>query len=97
MGPDLQADVNVLELIAYAALNPATVAVAFWMGRQANEKPKILIAAFAGAVAGIVLIYFAALLQIWDAPELGRAGGGIFAASLIAGLLYGWIGFATRK
>ncbi len=78
MAPDLQADVNVLELIAYAALNPATIAVAFWMGRQANEKPKIVIAAFAGAIAGIVLIYFAALLRIWDAPELGRDSGGIF-------------------
>jgi hypothetical protein len=97
MGPELQPDVNVLELIAYAALNPATIAAAFWVGRQANEKPKILIAAFAGAIAGIVLIYFAALLQIWDAPELGRAGGGIFVASLIAGLFYGWLGYATRK
>ncbi len=97
MAPDLQADVNVLELIAYAALNPATIAVAFWMGRQANEKPKIVIAAFAGAIAGIVLIYFAALLRIWDAPELGRASGGIFVVSLIAGLVYGSVGYATRK
>ncbi|MBK9079459.1 MAG: hypothetical protein WBP38_03340 [Hyphomicrobium sp.] len=97
MGPDLQTDVNLLELAAYAVLNPATVAVSFWIGRQANEKQKIWIAAFAGALAGIVLIYFAALLQIWDAPQLGRAGGGIFAASLVAGLLYGWIGHATRK
>lgn len=97
MGPELQADVNVLELVAYAALNPATIAAAFYMGHQANEKPKILIAGFAGAIAGVALLYVAALLKIWDAPMLGRAGGGIFAASLVAGVIYGWIGFATRR
>ena len=97
MGPDLQPDVNVLELLAYAALNPATIAVAFLMGRKADEKPKILIAAFAGAVAGVALIYFAALLRLWDAPMLARASAGIFAASLITGAVYGWIGYATAK
>ncbi|NOT71854.1 MAG: hypothetical protein HOP09_11430 [Hyphomicrobium sp.] len=97
MAPELQPDVNVIELIAYAALNPATIATAFLMGRKADEKPKILIAAFAGAVAGVVLLYAAALLKIWDAPMLGRAGGGIFAASLVAGVIYGWIGFASKR
>ena len=97
MGPDLQADVNVLELVAYSALNPATIAVAFWMGRKANEKPKILIAAFAGAMAGVALLYVAALLRIWDAPMLGRAGGGIFVSGLAAGIIYCWLGYATRR
>ncbi|MEQ1652995.1 MAG: hypothetical protein ABL897_10935 [Hyphomicrobium sp.] len=97
MGPELQPDVNVIELIAYAALNPATIATAFLMGRKADEKPKILIAGFAGAVAGVALLYVAALFKIWDAPMLGRAGGGIFAAGLLAGVLYGWLGFITRR
>jgi hypothetical protein len=97
MGPDLQADVNVLELVAYSALNPATMAVAFWMGRKANEKPKILIAAFAGAIAGVVLIYVAALLRFWDAPMLGRAGGGIFASGLAAGIVYAWLGYWSKN
>ena len=97
MGPDLQPDVSVLELVAYAALNPATIAAAFYMGRHADEKPKILVAAFAGAVAGVALIYLAALLRIWDAPQLGRAGGGIFVASLLAGAVYGWLGFTTKR
>jgi hypothetical protein len=97
MGPDLQPDVNLTELLLYAALNPATITTAFLMGRKADEKPKILIAAFAGAIAGVVLLYVAALFRIWDAPTLGRAAAGSFAASLAAGLIYGWIGFATRK
>ena len=96
MAPDLQPDVNVLELIAYAALNPATIVAAFLMGRAASEKSKVLIAGFAGAIAGVVLIYFAALLRLWDAPMLGRASGGIFVAGLIAGTLYGWLGYISK-
>ena len=97
MGPDLQPDVNVWELLAYGALNPATIAAAFYVGRQADEKPKILIAAFAGAVAGAALLYVLTLLRIWDAPMLGRASGGVLVAGLVAGVVYGWIGYATRK
>ena len=95
--PDLQPDVNLVELALYAALNPATIAVAFLLGRKADEKPKILIAAFAAAIAGVTLLYFAALLRIWDAPELGRAAAGVFAASLVFGIVYAWIGFATKR
>ena len=66
-----------------------------WAARPTRNR-KILIAAFAGAIAGVALIYVAALLRIWDAPMLGRAGGGIFVASLVAGVVYGWLGFATQ-
>jgi ABC-type Co2+ transport system permease subunit len=97
MTPDLQPDVPLLELFLYAVLNPATIAVAFLMGRNANEKSKVLIAAFIGAVAGVALLYLAALLRIWDAPTLGRAAAGVFAASLVAGLIYARIGYAFRR
>ncbi len=97
MGPDLQPDVNLVELLLYAVLNPATIVVAFLMGRKADEKPKILIAAFAGAIAGVALLYVAALLRIWDAPMLGRAAAGVFATSLAASVVYAWIGYAARR
>ena len=97
MTPDLQADVSLIELGLYAALNPATISVAFLMGRKADEKGKIVIAAFAGAIAGVVLLYFAALLRIADAPSLARAAAGIFATSLIAGSVYAAIGYAFRR
>ncbi len=97
MGPDLQPDVDVLQALAFAAFNPATIAVAFLMGRKADQKAKILIAAFAGALAGTALLYVAALLRIWDAPELGRAAAGIFAGSVIAGLVYAAIGYALKR
>ncbi len=97
MGPELQPDVNVKELLAYAALNPATIAVAFLMGRKADEKPKILIAAFAGAIAGTALLYAATWFRLWDAPTLARAAAGVFAASLVCGAVYGWIGYLLKK
>jgi hypothetical protein len=96
MGPDFQPDVNLVEMLAYASLNPATVVVAFLMGRKANEKSKILIAAFAGAVAGAALIYLATLVRLWEAPELARAVGGIFIGGLLAGLFYAGLGYMTK-
>lgn len=80
----------------YALLNPAHIAVSFWMGRQADQPAKIGIAAFAGAIAGIVLLYLVALLGIFHAPTAARAGGGIFIASLITGLVYAGAGYLTR-
>ena len=97
MTPDLQPDVNLVELVLYAVLNPATIAVAFLMGRKADEKSKILIAAFAGAIAGVALLYVATLLRIWDTPMLGRAAAGIFATSLVAGILYAGFGYTSKR
>ena len=97
MVPELQPDVNVVELLTYAAINPATIATAFLIGRKADELPKVLIAAFAGAIAGVALLYVAAYFRIWDAPTLGRAAAGSFAASFVAGLVYGWIGYLSVR
>ena len=47
MGPDLQPDVPLLEVLLYGVLNPATIIIAFLMGRKADDKSKIMIAAFA--------------------------------------------------
>ena len=96
MTPDLQPDVNLIELLAYAALNPATIAVAFLMGRKADQLGKLLIAAFAGAVAGVVLLNILALLGVWDAPTVGRAAAGVMLASLLFGLVYAWAGYKLR-
>ena len=77
MGPDLQPDVPLLEVAAlWHVLNPATIIIAFLMGRKADDKSKIMIAAFAGAVAGIAVLYLITLLRLWDAPTLARAACG---------------------
>jgi hypothetical protein len=94
--PILQPAVPLIEIALFAALNPATIVAAFWLGRKADAKSKLLIAAFAGAIAGVALLYIAALLRLWDAPTLGRAAAGVFVASMLSGLIYAAIGYAFR-
>ena len=97
MTPDFQPDVPLLEVFLYGVLNPATIVIAFLMGRAANERSKILIASFAGAIGGIAVLYFAALFGIWDAPTLGRSIAGVFIVSLIAGLVYAGAGYLMKR
>ena len=97
MTPDLQPDVPVMEVLLYGFLNPATIAVAFMMGRKANERSKIVVAGFVGAIAGSALLYLATLFRIWDAPTLGRAAAGAFVVSFIAGIIYAAAGYALRR
>ena len=97
MTPVLQPDVSLYEVAAYAILNPAQIGVAFYMGRKASDTTKLLIASFAGAIAGVVLLNVLALLNVFDAPTAGRAAAGIFAASLIPGWFYAWAGFRMKQ
>jgi hypothetical protein len=97
MTPVLQPDVSLYEVAAYAILNPALIGVAFYLGRKADDKSKLIIASFAGAIAGVVLLNVLALLNLFDAPTAGRAAAGIFAASLVPGFLYAWAGFRMKR
>ncbi len=94
--PDYQPNVPLIEVFLYGVLNPATIVVAFMLGRRADDKTKIMIAAFGGAAAGAALLYIVTFLRLWDAPTLGRAIAGVFTTSLIAGLVYAGIGYATK-
>ena len=62
-----------------------------------SDRAHQLIAAFGGAVAGIVLLYIAASLRILDAPTLARAAGGIFVASYVASLIYAFAGLKLKS
>lgn len=97
MTPDFQPNVDLVQLALFAGLNPAVVGVSFWMGRQADQPAKLLVAAFAGAVAGIALLWLLALVRVPLVAEVGRAAAGLFAASLIIGGVYAGIGYLTRK
>jgi hypothetical protein len=97
VGPDLQPDVPLQEVLLYGLFNPATILAAFLLGRRSDGFAKILIAGFAGAAAGAALLYIVTLLRIWDAPTLSRAAAGVFIVSLIAGWGYGLAGYATRR
>jgi hypothetical protein len=96
VGPDFEQVVPLSEVFVYGIFNPATIIVAFMLGQRADDKAKIMIAGFAGAAAGVALLYVLALLRIWDAPTLGRAAAGVFIVSLVAGFVYAAIGYALK-
>jgi hypothetical protein len=58
--------VDLWSVLLIALLNPVVPVVAFWMGRNADQAQKLLVAAFAAALAGAVLVY----IVVW----LGVAG-----------------------
>jgi hypothetical protein len=95
--PDLEQTVPLAEVLLYGILNPATIVVAFMMGKRANEKSKLLIAAFAGAIAGVAVLYVATFFRIWDAPTLGRSVAGVFIVSLVAGFIYAGAGYLMKR
>ena len=97
MGPEFQPDVPLLEVLLYGIFNQATIIVAFLMGRKADDKSKIMIAAFAGAAAGVAVLYLVTLLRLWDTPTLARAVGGVFVTSLVAGFAYAGAGYLLRR
>lgn len=97
MGPELQPDVPLIEVLLYGALNPATIATAFLVGRKATNFTQLMIAAFAGAAAGFALLFVVTLFRLWDSPTLARAAAGVFVVSLVAGLAYAGIGRMTKK
>jgi len=95
--PDFEQTVPLVEVLLYGILNPATIIVAFMMGQKANEKNKLVIAAFAGAIAGVAVLYVATFLRIWDAPRLGRSVAGVFIVSLVAGFIYAAAGYLMKR
>jgi hypothetical protein len=95
--PDFEQTVPLVEVLLYGILNPATIVVAFMMGQRADDKSKLIIAAFAGAIAGVAVLYIATFLRIWDAPTLGRSIAGVFIVSLVAGYIYAGAGYLMKR
>ena len=95
--PNLQADVSLLTVLLFAALNPAAIVIAFWMGRKADQVAKLAIAAFAGAAAGTALLWLAALVRIPFVATPSRAAAGIFAVQCVLCFAWAYAGYATRQ
>jgi hypothetical protein len=85
-----------LSLVLVAAFNPAVVVVAFLMGRSADQWQKILVAGFAGAIAGAVVVWFGTYLRLISAKGLGGEAG-VFMASFALGLVWATAGYLTRQ
>jgi hypothetical protein len=88
-------DLNVVLLTAL--LNPVAVAVAFWMGRSADQWQKIPVAAFAASAAGTAAVYVAARLGVPGIATPARAVAGIFIAQLVLGLVWAAAGYRFSR
>lgn len=95
--PDIQPDVSLWLVLGFAVLNPAVIVVAWMLGRRADERAKLVVAAFAAAMAGVVLVWFGALLRVPWFATAGRAGVGIFVAGCIVGYAVAAAAFAVRR
>ncbi len=84
--------VDLTAVLLTALLNPAVIIVAFWMGRNADERQKIPVAAFAAALAGSVLTYIAVRLGMSGVAQVGRAAAGVFIAQFVFGLVWAYVG-----
>jgi len=87
---------NPMALVIIALLNPAVILVAFMMGRKANQWQKIVVAAFAAALAGFMLVFVATFLKVLPAKGLGGEAG-LLALQFGFGLVWATIGYQLRK
>ena len=73
-----------LTLVLLAAANPAVIAVAFLMGRNADEWQKLPVAAFAAALAGFILYWIGGQVGVFAIHAIGGE-----AALLLLGCVFG--------
>lgn len=84
-----------LTLIIIALFNPAVIAVAFLMGRKADQWQKIPVAAFAASVVGFLLYWVVAAVGLLPIHALGGEAG-IVVMQFIFGLAWAWLGYRLR-
>lgn len=90
--PVFQPDVDLVVVAVLAAFNPAAAAVAFLMGRHADNPVKLAISAFAGAIAGIAALWLAARFGLPVARTAARAASGIFVLSFFTCFIWATLG-----
>lgn len=89
------APVDLKVVLLTALLNPGVFALAFWLGRRADQWQKVPVAAFASALVGSVLVYF--VISFGLLTSLARAVAGVFTANIMFGLAWAVVGYLTRR
>ncbi|MEQ1711471.1 MAG: hypothetical protein ABL908_08710 [Hyphomicrobium sp.] len=85
-------------LVLIALLNPAVILVGFAMGRAADQWQKIIVAGFAAALAGFLLMYVAVYFRILPVKGIGGEAG-LVALQFLFGMGWAALGYmlARRK
>lgn len=79
-------------LALLALFNPVVIAVAFAMGRSADQWQKLPVAAFAASVAGFLLYYAAVYLGFIKVSALGGEAA-MVALQFLIGLAWATLGY----
>jgi hypothetical protein len=82
-------------LLLIALLNPAVIAVAFLMGRRADQWQKIPVAAFAASIAGVAIYWAVAAVGLLPIHALGSEAG-LLALQFLFGLVWAALGYWFR-
>lgn len=83
-------------LVVIALLNPAVAIVGFMMGRAADQPQKLIVAAFAAALAGMVVIWLGAYFKIVPVRGSG-AEAGLLALQMLVGLAWATLGYVLAR
>ena len=83
-------------LVWLSLLNPAVIAVGFYMGRSADQWQKIPVAAFAASLAGFVLFWLGTLTGLIIVGSQGGAAG-IVMLQFVFGLVWSGLGYVSAR
>ena len=79
-------------LVKIALLNPVVIAVAFLMGRRADQWQKLIVAAFAASLCGFVVYWLAAAVGMLPVHALGGEAA-ILLMQFLIGLAWAALGY----
>ncbi|HUJ37160.1 MAG TPA: hypothetical protein VLW88_05735 [Hyphomicrobium sp.] len=83
-------------LVLISLFNPAVIAVAFLMGRRADQWQKLIVAAFAASLSGFILYWLAAELGLLPIHALGGEAA-ILVMQLLLGFVWAGLGYWLRR
>lgn len=81
-----------VSVVLVALFNPVAIAVAFLMGRAADQWQKLIVAAFAAAFAGSGFVWLLAFVGLLPVRGIGGEAG-VFVAQFLFGLVLAGIGY----
>lgn len=85
-----------LTLVLLAAVNPAVIAIALLMGRDADQWQKIPVAAFAASLAGFLLYWIGGQVGLFAIHAVGGEAA-IFMLQFAFGLAWAALGYALLR
>ena len=84
---------DLLHMVIFSLLNPATIAVGLLVGRSADQVQKVVVGAFAASVAGLIFAWLAAKVGIPVGMVQPRNVAGLFVLGWVLGGFWTWVGF----